>query len=401
MIAAALWLALIVALALLLAATVSLFIQALAMTLKREKPETVAEERPSCVVLVPAHDEAGGIARAVCGLVAELGPNDRILVIADNCSDCTATLAAAAGAEVLVRTNTRLRGKGHALSDGLRHIRDNPGLSAPIVVFVDADCRFGPGGLSALVSSCARYDAPVQCRNLMVCAPDRPGKSRLSEFAWRVRNDFRPAGYARLGLPCQLFGTGMAMPARLATPDRFATGHLTEDLLIGIEAAIAGSPPRFVREASLFSYFPDTETGAAQQKKRWVQGHLAVIVSHAPTLIGLGIWRRDRQLLALGLDLLTPPLTLLAAAHLAFGLAAVLMFTFNGAKVPVLVALTGLAMFGFAMVAAWRFCGRGLIGWREIVHMPRHAIRVVLGAAGLASGKQRSAWVRADRTKLR
>jgi hypothetical protein len=65
-------------------------------------------------VVVPAHDEAGGIERCVSSLLTCAQPPNgaRVIVVADNCSDDTASRARAAGAEVLVRIDTERRGKG-------------------------------------------------------------------------------------------------------------------------------------------------------------------------------------------------------------------------------------------------------------------------------------------------
>ena len=63
-------------------------------------------------IIVPAHNEEGGIASTVTNLSALDYPPvlRRILVVADNCSDATADRAREAGATVLVRNNTEKRG---------------------------------------------------------------------------------------------------------------------------------------------------------------------------------------------------------------------------------------------------------------------------------------------------
>jgi cellulose synthase/poly-beta-1,6-N-acetylglucosamine synthase-like glycosyltransferase len=70
-------------------------------------------------VLVPAHDEAGGIAAALATITAQLRGGDRLLVVADNCSDDTAAVARAAGAEVVERRDPARPGKGWALAAGV------------------------------------------------------------------------------------------------------------------------------------------------------------------------------------------------------------------------------------------------------------------------------------------
>src|ERR1700754_852140 len=52
-----------------------------------------AQRRPSMVVLMPAHNEAAGISIAIDAVLRQLQPADRLVVIADNCSDDTAAVA--------------------------------------------------------------------------------------------------------------------------------------------------------------------------------------------------------------------------------------------------------------------------------------------------------------------
>src|SRR5580693_8198462 len=68
-------------------------------------------------IVVPAHNEAVGIAHTIANLRQLDWPADRyrILVVADNCNDETAAIAAAAGAHVLERHDETQRGKGYAL----------------------------------------------------------------------------------------------------------------------------------------------------------------------------------------------------------------------------------------------------------------------------------------------
>ncbi len=72
--------------------------------------------RPQVAVLVPAHDEASIIGATLASIAPQLRPGDRLLVVADNCTDDTAQLAREAGAEVVERHDARLRGKGYALT---------------------------------------------------------------------------------------------------------------------------------------------------------------------------------------------------------------------------------------------------------------------------------------------
>ena len=62
---------------------------------------------------------------------------DRLIVVADNCSDDTRQIATDAGAEVISRDDAERRGKGFAMDFGVRHLTVDP---PEVVIFVDADC---------------------------------------------------------------------------------------------------------------------------------------------------------------------------------------------------------------------------------------------------------------------
>ena len=140
---------------------------------------------------------------------AQLLPADRLLVVADNCTDDTAAIAAAAGAEVIKRDDTVKRGKGYALDFALQHLKSDP---PEIVVIIDADCRLTEHTLDRLATACAISHRPVQALDLMIAPDGEPINHSVAEFAWRVKNWVRPLGLSALGLPCQLLGTGMAIP---------------------------------------------------------------------------------------------------------------------------------------------------------------------------------------------
>ena len=71
---------------------------------RRERPARAGNEpRRRIAVLVPAHNESTGLRPTIDDIRAQLHAGDRLLVVADNCSDDTAAVAAAAGAEVVAR----------------------------------------------------------------------------------------------------------------------------------------------------------------------------------------------------------------------------------------------------------------------------------------------------------
>src|SRR5687767_11958510 len=69
----------------------------------KHRPAADTSLRPPCAVLIPAHDEGAGIGRPIAALRPQLADGDRLIVVADNCSDGTAAAARDAGAEVIER----------------------------------------------------------------------------------------------------------------------------------------------------------------------------------------------------------------------------------------------------------------------------------------------------------
>ena len=67
---------------------------------------------PKTAILIPAHNEAEHIALVVQEAQRQLGDNDQLVVIADNCQDNTAELARSVGAFVIERVNEIEKGKG-------------------------------------------------------------------------------------------------------------------------------------------------------------------------------------------------------------------------------------------------------------------------------------------------
>lgn len=324
----------------------------------------LSPQRPRIAVLVPAHNEAGGISEVVQGIVRQLGSADRVLVVADNCSDETAQIARAAGAEVTERFHDELRGKGYALDHGVAHMA----ADAPeVVIIVDADCYLGEQALDTLARRCARTGRPVQALYLMH-TPEGAGPMRkIAEFAWLVKNWVRPLGFHQLGLPCQLMGTGMAFTWQQIGRADLATGHIVEDMKLGVDLAEAGEPALFCPQAMVYSYFPSSDSGIETQRTRWEHGHLSVIQSYVPRLLGGALRRGSAALAGLALDLSVPPLALLVMLVASAWLLTALFWVGLGTVLPVLVASVLVACIAGSVLLAWSGYGREVITLGELM----------------------------------
>jgi len=349
--------------------------------------------RPRVAVLVPAHDEAAIIRATLASITPQLLAGDRLLVVADNCTDDTARLAREGGAEVVERLDTLRRGKGYALDFGVRHLADQP---PEVVIVVDADCQVGEGAIDCLARRYHQVKRPVQALYLMRAPAGSGLKVQVAEFAWRVKNLVRPRGWARLGLPCQLMGAGMAFGWHDLALINLANGHLVEDVKLGLDLCQQGKPPVFCPEALVTSQFPASQQGMNSQRTRWEHGHLGLMLADAPKRALAAISQRNGNLLAMTVDLLVPPLALLVLALLGLNLVTWLVYLLSGHGTPAWIALAALAMLALAVVLAWaRFC-RELIPFSVLLYAPFYAARKIPLYLGFLI-KRQVEWVRSKR----
>ena len=365
----------------------------LAVVGQRQQPPTTLPADLSLAVVVPAHNEAGGIGLTLGTIVPQLREGDRLVVVADNCTDGTAAAARQAGATVIERQDLTQRGKGYALDFGLRHLA----ADAPdVVVLVDADCNLQAGSLAALAAQAHRTHRPAQAIYLMEKPPTPGLKDGISAFAFKVKNWVRPLGLYRLGQPCLLTGTGSALPWQAATAVNIASGHIVEDMKLGLDLALVGFAPRFCPAAWVTSRLPSGEQAAATQRTRWEHGHLQMFTEYVPQLLGqaLGLGRLD--LLALALELSVLPLTLQVMATVAIAVLSLVATVVGVGWIPAYLALGALACLVAGVGLAWFGYGRNDLSWRDILGVPAY----MLGKISIFSKflvKPEKAWVRTER----
>ncbi len=344
-------------------------------------------------VLMPAHDEAQGIVATLQGLWPALRSQDQILVVADNCSDETAVLARSAGATVVERFSTDQRGKGYALDYGLQQLSSDP---PDVVILMDADCTCQVHTLMHLASHALATQRPVQANYLIEQPPATSLKGFISAFAIKVKNFVRPLGLQRLGWPCLLTGTGIALPWSAATAVTIASGHIAEDMKWGLDLALAGYPPTFLPTARVLSRLPSQEDAATVQRTRWEHGHLQIMGAYLPRLLGQALRQSRLDLLALALELGILPLSLLVMTWGALALVTLVFALISASWLPLqLAGLAGAALFT-AVILAWYRYGRSDLSWRQLVMIPIYILwKIPLYLAFLMRPEKR--WVRTRR----
>jgi cellulose synthase/poly-beta-1,6-N-acetylglucosamine synthase-like glycosyltransferase len=358
----------------LLAWPVAIFVLQILFSLLPYKNKAITiSRRPAIVVLIPAHNESIGLAPTIQAVKSQLVLGDQVIVVADNCSDDTAKIAADFGAVVLERFDALKRGKGYALDFGVRYIEKQ--LSQPdVLIVIDADCLLGDGALGRLAFETGRQGRPVQALSLMRAQAGAGLKTRIAEFAWIVKNLARPLGYKRMGLPCQLMGTGMSFPWQLIQQSEIASGHIVEDLKLGLDFARMKLSPQFCPEALITSVFPLNNEGVKSQRTRWEHGHLGMLVKDGPRLILQSIKSMNLGMLALALDMCVPPLALLTLLVFALSILAIAGMSYTHEYMPWSAALLLLGVLGVSVLLAWLKFGRRILSLASLAYAPIYAI---------------------------
>ncbi|WP_065754238.1 glycosyltransferase family 2 protein [Bradyrhizobium paxllaeri] len=346
-------------------------------------------------VIVPAHNESLGLVPTLQDIKSQLRAGDRLIVIADNCTDDTAAVAAEAGAEVVVRDDRERIGKGFAMGWGIAHLAQDP---PDFVLFVDADCRLQADLLEGLKRVCQQVQRPVQALFMMRSAENSPINHSFAEFAWILRNWIRPLGLRNLHCPVQLMGTGMMFPWNAINSVPLASGHLVEDLKLGLDLAQAGKAPYFFPFVKVTSTFPTSAKGTESQRQRWVQGHLAMIGRFVPQLLAAGLKRGDANVLVLALDLLVPPLSLLVLMIVGMVGLTSLVTLLGGPWLPTLIAGGNLAGFILCALLAWFKFGREVFPAHEVLSFGSFAFRKIGFYSRMLLGGTASHWIRTDRS---
>jgi len=325
--------------------------------------------KPRFLVLVPAHDEALLIAETVRSVRRLRWPADRCraVVVADNCTDDTALIARAEGAEAWERTDSTLRGKPYAIAWALERI-ELAGVDA--VVVLDADSTIDPGYCDAVFGAGPVRDRAFQgwidVSNRGENALTRMGavfSAARCLYANRIKTE------AGLTVP---FGNGLCLGAGILERHGWNAFSICEDWELYALLTRDGVPILGVPGAHTYSQEARSLAQGASQRSRWTAGKLTVLIRYARGLLStkrIG-WRQKLDAMA---ELTAPgPVVQSAVAVL---LAAVAWFlAVPGWPLLVLLLLASLVRQAlFALLALRRDPepGRALLAF---VYLPFYAI---------------------------
>lgn len=230
-------------------------------------------------ILIAARNEEAVLPYLLDSIAAQDYPHELVdtYVVADNCSDHTAEVAARHGARVFRRFSTSEIGKGYALRHLLDRIREGGQWEQydAFLVF-DADNLLRPSYLTEINRTCSDgYAAFCGYRN-----SKNYGDNWISAgYALWYLHDSAHLNQSRmlLGNSCAVSGTGFGFTRQLLEQCggwRFFT--LTEDIEFDTWCATNGVRIGYCPDAILYDEQPSSFRQSWRQRTRWVQGGVQV-----------------------------------------------------------------------------------------------------------------------------
>jgi 1,2-diacylglycerol 3-beta-glucosyltransferase len=349
-------------------------------------------------VIIPAHNEELAIQKTLQSAFALEYPRNKftVLVVADNCTDQTASIARTAGAKVYERSNDKLKGKGYAL----RWIFDMilPENTYEAVVVVDADSTMSRNFLSVMNFYLNKEIVSIQSTDIVETGPASWSASMI-RISFLLFNFVRPLGRHMLGLPVGLRGNGMCLAIGTLEKVPWNAYSLAEDVDYGLQLLLNNIPTYFAPEAVVYATMPQQTENAQSQRARWEGGRVSLIRKYSIPLLKIAWKRRSYKFFDTLVDLLTPSIVNMIAL-------VSIMLVFNGAA----------ALAGVGKMYVYLFCWfiAGLCGlfhllmglyisqadkalYRALLNVPKYFLWKIGLYLHIFKGENQGGWIRTTR----
>lgn len=283
------------------------------------RPEVIPREpRTRFAVVIAAHNEEKVIGALVKSIFQTNYPRNlyEVFVVADNCTDRTASIAAECGATVIERYNPNLRGKGYALEYAFNQIIESGKPFDAFVIF-DADNLVSPNFFRVMDGRVQRGEKIIQ-GYLDTKNPDDTWITRSICVGYILTNRFWQLGKYNLGLSCALGGTGMCITVDVIREIGWGMTSLTEDLEFQTKALLCGYRVTWAHDAVVYDEKPLTLKASWRQRKRWMQGHCNVAARYFARLLLRGIKERNMRLIDGAIYLVQPYFTMAMGIALVY-----------------------------------------------------------------------------------
>ncbi len=256
------------------------FVYMLAVRLFRRDKKEIPDsgELHKFGIIIPARNEEAMIENLIRSIHGQNYPQEliKIFVIADNCTDNTAGVAEACGAEVFVRNNQEQVGKGYAL-DYLFHILLGRGDDCDAYLIFDADNIIDKKFIPEMNKVYNRgYRIATSYRN-----SKNYGTNWISAGSslWFLRESrYLNEARMRLGTSCAISGTGFMLGHEIVEKNNgWKYFTLTEDIEFSVCSAIDGERIGYSAGSVLYDEQPVEFSQSWKQRARWAKGFFQII----------------------------------------------------------------------------------------------------------------------------
>ena len=279
----------------------------------KKKETKIYDEVKTFALIVCAHNEERVIGQLVENL--KLLNYDHklydIYVVADNCQDQTATVAAQAGALVQERFSDSGKGKGFALEWMFHRLFAMEKKYDAVCIF-DADNLVHPNFLKEMNSRLCHGEKIIQGYLDTKNREDSWVSAMFAISFWITNHIWHLAKY-NIGLSCVLGGTGMCIDTEVLKRHGWGATCLTEDEEFTMKALMEGIPTTWAHDAVIYDEKPLTFKAAWNQRVRWAQGNFDVANRYIPRMLYKGIKEHNILLLDGVIDMFQPYFLLISA----------------------------------------------------------------------------------------
>ena len=234
---------------------------------------TVRPEHRSVAALVPAHNEAETITAVIEAIQQQTYPVERIIVVADNCTDATAELARSAGAEV------------HETAFGDKALAQNTVLNSITSEFLlgfDGDTVPRPECLERMMRDIEKNNNDATCSTVLPIQPTgffiraRRFAYALGRRWWRVSQSTVGRIQVLTGASYLFKTDAINAVGGFTTTEKVCSSDMPTTWLLhkaGYKCGYAG-------DAEALTYDPETFRVYWAQMQRWSSGYFQTIAWH-------------------------------------------------------------------------------------------------------------------------
>jgi len=259
----------------------------------RRKEKKIKTPKKTFALVVAAHNESAVIGQLVENLGCLNYPKDMydIHVVADNCDDNTAEVAAAAGAIVHERTHPTKKSKGYALDWMFDRLFKMDKEYDAVCVF-DADNLVHPQFLMEMNNRLCKGDKVIQCY-MDAKNPYDTWVAGTFAIAFWVICHISHLAKSNIGLSACLGGTGMCFDMEILKRHGWQATCLTEDMEFTMKCMAEGIKTSWAHDAIIYDEKPLTFKQSWNQRRRWAQGQFDVGNRFIPKMLKAGWKNKD------------------------------------------------------------------------------------------------------------